>query len=104
MTNEEAILERLARIEERLDGVARIEEQMNAFKGPVKGGQLLLDPLDGLQPLLNPGQALQHLFFIGHGRFLLSGISMSGERIPRTLPARTNWDSRGRWLPLSIRL
>ena len=34
MTNEELILERLARIEERLEGVARVENQMAAFAGP----------------------------------------------------------------------
>ncbi len=34
MTNEELILERLARIEERLEGVARVEQQMQAFAGP----------------------------------------------------------------------
>lgn len=34
MTNEELILERLARIEQRLEGVARVEKQMQAFAGP----------------------------------------------------------------------
>jgi uncharacterized protein YjgD (DUF1641 family) len=34
MTNEELILEKLARIEARLDGVARVEQQMAAFAGP----------------------------------------------------------------------
>lgn len=34
MTNEELILEKLARIEERLDGVARVENQMAKFAGP----------------------------------------------------------------------
>jgi uncharacterized protein YjgD (DUF1641 family) len=34
MTNEELILERLARIEQRLEGVARVENQMAAFAGP----------------------------------------------------------------------
>lgn len=34
MTNEELILERLTRIEERLEGVARVEKQMAAFAGP----------------------------------------------------------------------
>ncbi|OGR25477.1 MAG: hypothetical protein A2139_13675 [Desulfobacca sp. RBG_16_60_12] len=34
MTNEELILERLARIEQRLEGVARGENQMAAFAGP----------------------------------------------------------------------
>ena len=34
MTNEELILERLARIEARLEGVARVEKQMAAFAGP----------------------------------------------------------------------
>jgi uncharacterized protein YjgD (DUF1641 family) len=34
MTNEELILERLARIEQRLEGVARVEQQMQAFAGP----------------------------------------------------------------------
>ena len=34
MTNEELILERLARIEQRLEGVARVEKQMAAFAGP----------------------------------------------------------------------
>ena len=34
MTNEELILERLARIEDRLEGVARVEQQMAAFAGP----------------------------------------------------------------------
>jgi len=34
MTNDELILERLARIEQRLEGVARVEQQMQAFAGP----------------------------------------------------------------------
>jgi uncharacterized protein YjgD (DUF1641 family) len=34
MTNEELILERLSRIEDRLEGVARVEKQMQAFAGP----------------------------------------------------------------------
>jgi uncharacterized protein YjgD (DUF1641 family) len=34
MTNEELILERLDRIEARLEGVARVEKQMAAFAGP----------------------------------------------------------------------
>ena len=34
MTNEELILERLTRIEARLDGVDRVEKQMQAFAGP----------------------------------------------------------------------
>jgi len=34
MTNEELILERLTRIEQRLEGVARVEQQMAAFAGP----------------------------------------------------------------------
>jgi uncharacterized protein YjgD (DUF1641 family) len=34
MTNEELILERLDRIEARLEGVARVEQQMAAFAGP----------------------------------------------------------------------
>jgi uncharacterized protein YjgD (DUF1641 family) len=34
MTNDELILERLARIEARLEGVARLETQMQAFAGP----------------------------------------------------------------------
>jgi uncharacterized protein YjgD (DUF1641 family) len=34
MTNEELILEKLARIEARLDGVDRVEQQMAAFGGP----------------------------------------------------------------------
>jgi uncharacterized protein YjgD (DUF1641 family) len=34
MTNEELILERLVRIEHRLEGVARVEKQMQAFAGP----------------------------------------------------------------------
>jgi uncharacterized protein YjgD (DUF1641 family) len=34
MTNEELILERLTRIEARLDGVDRMEKQMQAFAGP----------------------------------------------------------------------
>jgi uncharacterized protein YjgD (DUF1641 family) len=34
MTNEELILERLARIEQRLEGVDRVEKQMAAFAGP----------------------------------------------------------------------
>ncbi|MGO8761063.1 MAG: DUF1641 domain-containing protein [Desulfobaccales bacterium] len=34
MTNEELILERLERIEQRLEGVARMEKQMQAFAGP----------------------------------------------------------------------
>jgi uncharacterized protein YjgD (DUF1641 family) len=34
MTNEELILERLDRIEQRLEGVARVEKQMAAFAGP----------------------------------------------------------------------
>jgi uncharacterized protein YjgD (DUF1641 family) len=34
MTNEELILEKLARIEARLDGVDRVEQQMAAFAGP----------------------------------------------------------------------
>jgi uncharacterized protein YjgD (DUF1641 family) len=34
MTNEELILERLERIEHRLEGVARVEQQMQAFAGP----------------------------------------------------------------------
>jgi uncharacterized protein YjgD (DUF1641 family) len=34
MTNEELILERLDRIEQRLEGVARVEQQMAAFAGP----------------------------------------------------------------------
>jgi uncharacterized protein YjgD (DUF1641 family) len=34
MTNDELILERLARIEARLEGVARLEAQMQAFAGP----------------------------------------------------------------------
>lgn len=34
MTNEEMILERLNRIEERLEGVARVEQQLAAFAGP----------------------------------------------------------------------
>jgi len=33
MTNEELILQRLARVEEKLDGVIRIEEQLGAFAG-----------------------------------------------------------------------
>ena len=34
MTNEELMLERLARIEARLEGVDRVEQQMAAFTGP----------------------------------------------------------------------
>jgi uncharacterized protein YjgD (DUF1641 family) len=34
MTNEELLLERLARIEERLEGVARVEKQLEVFAGP----------------------------------------------------------------------
>jgi hypothetical protein len=34
MTNEELILEKLARIEERLDGVARVERQLQTFATP----------------------------------------------------------------------
>jgi uncharacterized protein YjgD (DUF1641 family) len=34
MTNEELILEKLARIEERLDGVTRVERQLQAFAAP----------------------------------------------------------------------
>jgi len=34
MTNEELILEKLARIEARLDGVARVEQQLQKFEGP----------------------------------------------------------------------
>jgi uncharacterized protein YjgD (DUF1641 family) len=34
MTNEELILEKLARIEERLDGVARVERQLQTFTAP----------------------------------------------------------------------
>jgi uncharacterized protein YjgD (DUF1641 family) len=34
MTNEELILEKLARIEERLDGVARVERQLQTFAAP----------------------------------------------------------------------
>lgn len=34
MTNEELILERLTRIEERLDGVARLERQLQTFAAP----------------------------------------------------------------------
>jgi uncharacterized protein YjgD (DUF1641 family) len=34
MTNEELILEKLARIEARLEGVARVEQQLAAFAGP----------------------------------------------------------------------
>jgi hypothetical protein len=34
MTNEELLLERLSRIEERLEGVARVEKQLEAFTGP----------------------------------------------------------------------
>jgi uncharacterized protein YjgD (DUF1641 family) len=34
MTTEELILERLARIEERLEGVSRVEKQLAAFTGP----------------------------------------------------------------------
>ena len=34
MTNEELILEKLARIEARLEGFHRVEEQMAAFAGP----------------------------------------------------------------------
>ncbi len=34
MTNEELILERLARIEERLEAVSRVEQQLAAFSGP----------------------------------------------------------------------
>jgi hypothetical protein len=34
MNNEELLLERLARIEERLEGVARVEKQLAAFTGP----------------------------------------------------------------------
>jgi uncharacterized protein YjgD (DUF1641 family) len=34
MTNEELILEKLARMEERLDGVARVEQQLQKFAGP----------------------------------------------------------------------
>ena len=51
MTNEELILEKLARIEARLDGVDRVEQQMAAFSGPWENlsdlGQdlsLLMDP------------------------------------------------------------
>jgi len=51
MTNEEVILERLARIEERLEGVARVEEQLAAFNKPFENlsdlGRdlsLLMDP------------------------------------------------------------
>jgi hypothetical protein len=51
MTNEELILERLARIEERLEGVARVEEQLAAFNKPFENlsdlGRdlsLLMDP------------------------------------------------------------
>jgi uncharacterized protein YjgD (DUF1641 family) len=34
MTNEDLLLERLARIEEKLEGVARVEAQLAAFAGP----------------------------------------------------------------------
>jgi uncharacterized protein YjgD (DUF1641 family) len=34
MTNEEMLLERLTRIEEKLEGMARVEEQLAAFTGP----------------------------------------------------------------------
>jgi uncharacterized protein YjgD (DUF1641 family) len=34
MTNEELILDKLARIEARLDGVARVEQQLQKFAGP----------------------------------------------------------------------
>jgi uncharacterized protein YjgD (DUF1641 family) len=51
MTNEEVILERLARIEERLEGVARVEEQLATFNKPFENlsdlGRdlsLLMDP------------------------------------------------------------
>jgi uncharacterized protein YjgD (DUF1641 family) len=51
MTNEEVILERLARIEEKLAGVARVEEQVAAFTSPFENlsdlGRdlsLLMDP------------------------------------------------------------
>ncbi len=57
-----------------------------------------------LQLLFDAGEPFQQQFLIGHGRLLLRGISISGDKIPRTLPAITNWLSRGRWLPLSIRL
>ena len=34
MTNEELLLERLARIEERLEGVGRVEKQLEVFSRP----------------------------------------------------------------------
>jgi hypothetical protein len=34
MTNEELILEKLARIEERLEGVTRVEKQLQLFAAP----------------------------------------------------------------------
>ena len=34
MTKEDLILEKLARIEERLEGVARVEQQLQGFAGP----------------------------------------------------------------------
>ena len=51
MTNEELILERLASIEDRLEGVARVEEQLAAFNKPFENMSdlgrdlsLLMDP------------------------------------------------------------
>jgi uncharacterized protein YjgD (DUF1641 family) len=51
MTNEELLLERLARIEDKLEGVARVEEQLAAFTVPWENLQdlgrdlsLLMDP------------------------------------------------------------
>jgi len=51
MSNEDLVLERLARIEERLDGVARVEKQLAVFAGPWenltdlgKDLSLLMDP------------------------------------------------------------
>jgi len=51
MTNEELILERLASIEDRLEGVARVEEQLAAFNRPFENMSdlgrdlsLLMDP------------------------------------------------------------
>ncbi len=51
MTNEDLVLERLARIEERLDGVARVEKQLAVFAGPWEN---LTDLGKDLSLLMNP--------------------------------------------------
>jgi uncharacterized protein YjgD (DUF1641 family) len=51
MTNEDLILEKLAKIEERLEGVARVEQQMAAFAGPFEN---LTDMGRDLSILMDP--------------------------------------------------